>query len=367
MKRKAAALFLLLSLIMICFVPSTAIWAESTVSISIQPKGTIAVGDSITAIVSFSSNAQNIEKVTGVIQYDDTILQFHSGDATGGSGQITIEKRSADTATQSLTLTLHFTAKKAGLSSLSLINSAVYSDEVGEPLIGHPVASTSVTVTSLEPSPSLSSNANLSSLTASKGTLSPAFSPEITQYTVNVEHNVTTFPITARTADSSAKVEVSGANSLEVGTNKKIISVTAEDGTQKVYTITIIRKAAASTPKPTQKPTVTKEPARTTPPAESTPSPTLTETPDNTASPATQVPVSSPSPSMKPPRDETPFETLKKTLLTILVIVALVIIIGVFTVVYIIKVRDKRKKRGTTQRSGTRTPSRNRNPKNKRR
>lgn len=89
-----------------------------------------------------------------------------------------------------------------------------------------------------------SSNANLSTLTTSVGTLSPSFSALETSYSVNVAHSVTSIILTGTTAESHASI--SGNNgvdqSLAVGANIITLKVTAQNGTTtKDYVVTVTR------------------------------------------------------------------------------------------------------------------------------
>ncbi len=91
-----------------------------------------------------------------------------------------------------------------------------------------------------------SGNANLSSLTVTGQTLSPAFSPSVTAYTVDVPFQVSSVKVTAKAQDGKAKVSVSGGSSLVAGQDNKItVTCTAENGTKKVYTI-IVKRAEGS-------------------------------------------------------------------------------------------------------------------------
>lgn len=78
---------------------------------------------------------------------------------------------------------------------------------------------------------------NLSALTVSQGTLSPAFKASTTEYTVELGPTVTSIEITAKAADAKAKVKGTGKVNLEAGENKIKVTVTAENGNPKVYTI----------------------------------------------------------------------------------------------------------------------------------
>jgi len=87
----------------------------------------------------------------------------------------------------------------------------------------------------------LSSDATLSVITIDAGALSPTFSPSVTQYTVNVENEITTIDLSATANDAAATVSGTGTKSLNVGDNVFNITVTAENGEQQVYTVTVNR------------------------------------------------------------------------------------------------------------------------------
>lgn len=91
-----------------------------------------------------------------------------------------------------------------------------------------------------------SNNANLSGLSVGSGTLSPVFDPNNTSYKVTVDNNVSNLDINALTSDPKSKVTISGNKNLSVGKNNVLVEVTAEDGSKKVYTIEVTKKAPAS-------------------------------------------------------------------------------------------------------------------------
>lgn len=89
------------------------------------------------------------------------------------------------------------------------------------------------------PGVSLSSNNALSSLTVSAGTLTPAFDPAITEYTLSLPSQSDRLTITANPSDSRATVQGDGEISLQDGETSLSVVVTAEDGSSKAYTITV--------------------------------------------------------------------------------------------------------------------------------
>lgn len=98
----------------------------------------------------------------------------------------------------------------------------------------------------------VTSNANLSNLTASSGALVPTFASATKDYTVNVGYSVTTTTVTPTVQDAGATITVnnvavvSGQASqvinLNVGSNVITTVVTASDGVTKcTYTVNVIR------------------------------------------------------------------------------------------------------------------------------
>ncbi len=89
------------------------------------------------------------------------------------------------------------------------------------------------------PSPSRSGNNALSALTVSAGTLTPAFDPAITEYTLALPSQSDRLTITASPSDSRATVQGDGDISLQGGETSLPVVVTAEDGSTRTYTITV--------------------------------------------------------------------------------------------------------------------------------
>lgn len=84
-----------------------------------------------------------------------------------------------------------------------------------------------------------SSNAMLGGLTVDVEGLSPEFNKDTDNYTLQVGSDVEALQITATPEDEKATVQVQGNENLQEGENTVTITVTAEDGTTKVYTITV--------------------------------------------------------------------------------------------------------------------------------
>ena len=94
--------------------------------------------------------------------------------------------------------------------------------------------------------PPLSSDASLSSLSVTGGTLDPALSPAVTNYATTVPQGSSSVDVSATANDGNASFMINGSNNttvaLAVGDNTISIVVTAENGTTtRDYTIVVTR------------------------------------------------------------------------------------------------------------------------------
>ena len=90
-----------------------------------------------------------------------------------------------------------------------------------------------------------STNANLSDLEVTGETLSPDFDKDTLSYTVTVDSDTDKATIVATAEDSRSTVTGTGEKDLNYGSNPFEIKVKAEDGTEKVYTVTIERELSS--------------------------------------------------------------------------------------------------------------------------
>ncbi|WHZ28439.1 MAG: hypothetical protein OJF51_003237 [Nitrospira sp.] len=104
------------------------------------------------------------------------------------------------------------------------------------------------------------SNNNLSALSVTPGSLSPAFAADTLSYTVNVASDVTSVAISATKADSNAVISGDVPNSgqanitLSGATTPVSIIVTAPSGASKTYSIDLIRATPTAPPAPVSAP-----------------------------------------------------------------------------------------------------------------
>lgn len=103
------------------------------------------------------------------------------------------------------------------------------------------------------PSRDASDNANLSALRVNPGKLSPAFATTIREYEVSVPYETKMIVVSALTEDEKATVGVNGSTDLQVGRNTVVVTVTAEDGTERRYYLYVTREKEVIAPTETPK------------------------------------------------------------------------------------------------------------------
>lgn len=85
------------------------------------------------------------------------------------------------------------------------------------------------------------SNVYLSTLQVNKEGLTPNFNKFKTSYAITVGEDVSSLNVTATPEVATSKVSVSGNTDLKNGDNKIYVTVTAENGSKRVYTITVTK------------------------------------------------------------------------------------------------------------------------------
>ena len=190
------------------------------------------VADTVTVTVTVA--APDMYGVNIVGSYNEEVLTYVSGASSGGAGGFRIADSESFNGESSKSFPIVFKAKKAGSSTISVS---------GQVASGIPPVDTDVSASATlnVKDVTLSSNANLKYLRPSAGSLSPKFSQNVTEYTVNVKKSVTECKVYADTVEAGAKVAVLGSATLKIGNNTRVVTVTAPSGAQKSYTITIIR------------------------------------------------------------------------------------------------------------------------------
>ena len=235
MIKKRYITFIAAFILMVAALFSESAFAAATASIS--GGGNYKVGQTVTIKFTYSGASYGTAKV--IFRYDTSVLQFKncSGTSGGTSGVTRVSLSSGGSNTLGCTLT--FKAVGTGNTTVKAETEELY--DIDENDLSSSVSTKSTTVSVTNPSTQVSSNANLSTMSVSAGSLSPSFSPSVTSYTVNVGSDVSVCTISAKAQDSKATISVSGSKNLKAGKNVRSVTVTAENGSTKTYTITIYK------------------------------------------------------------------------------------------------------------------------------
>ena len=211
-------------------------------SAALSGNSAIQAGSTVTLKLSISGS--NIMGVEATLDYDSSVLEYTNYDQqingwTMDSSGLKFILYGVSNPINSSTNVLSVTFRvKSGLESGTALSASfrdiVVTDGDNETNVG--TASWSGKVDA-----PLSSNCNLSSLTCSNATLSPAFSSGTTYYTATVPYAVESLNLSYKTADAAARATVSG-NSLVVGANTVTVTCTAATGAKKTYIISVTRQ-----------------------------------------------------------------------------------------------------------------------------
>lgn len=240
--KKHISIFLLVALLIIAVFPVTAFAASA--SASLTGPGTVRAGDTIT--VSFNLNGSGIYGVSGSLSYDSSqvsltnttqkiaspwAVEFNGNSFVAYDNNLDSPINGNKTV---FTATFTVTSVAAGTKINISCTGVTASD--GSADVG--VGTVTYSATIAEP---LSTNCELKSLTVSNATISPAFSAGTTSYTASVPYEVSKLNVTATAADGKAKVSVDSPTLTVNGTTKVSVTVTAESGATKTYTISVKR------------------------------------------------------------------------------------------------------------------------------
>ena len=241
MKRIVSSIAILLLCICLLSVPAFAAGADA----AITGPGTVRAGDTIT--VNFQLNGSGIYGVSGLLSYDSSLLELKQTKQVIGNGwavefngnNFVAYDNNLENPVNSNTAIFSVSFKvKSGVGTgtaiqVSCVN-VVASDGSADVTIG--TVSYSATI-----APPMSADSGLKSLTVSNATISPAFSTDKTSYTAEVPFEVSKLEVKAEANDSKAKVSIKSPNLTPNGTTKVTVTVTAENGSKKTYTISVKR------------------------------------------------------------------------------------------------------------------------------
>ncbi|NMC56868.1 MAG: hypothetical protein GYA50_06585 [Eubacteriaceae bacterium] len=244
MKFKKFALFLIIFALIMAFLPVNALAATSY---TMSGTSTVRNGDTIS--VSFTLNSlSNAKGVEARITYSNSYLTYISASSGISGWNFGASKYSSDTVK-----ILLYNSSGAVLSGTKTIctlkfkvtGTAGNKINVNPSYIEIPTSSSTIhpsgSAYSKTIAAPLSTNANLASLSVSNAKVYPSFSSSITSYKTTVGADISSLSISAKAADSGAKVSISN-NSLKSGATTSVkITVKAAAGNTKTYTIAATR------------------------------------------------------------------------------------------------------------------------------
>ncbi|MBE6729282.1 MAG: hypothetical protein E7568_03500 [Ruminococcaceae bacterium] len=211
-----------------------------TTSITLSTS-TLKKGETLTITATFTLNQANV--VEGELKYDSTKLKFINATPTDDTNGKTagVVYLVADDLAKSHYFRINFEAIADGDAAISVSGATV----VGNEEENLTASSKTVKIGNAQNNPpqdtTKNKSASLTSITVAKGTLTPAFKEDITEYTVTVPYSHTDGILTCQSRDSKAKITVEGSRELKVGLNKRTIVVTSSSGEVRRYTVTFNR------------------------------------------------------------------------------------------------------------------------------
>ena len=234
--------------IILCNIFMMNVYAASA-TISVTPSARkVQVGQTFTVNVTLSS-AKALGSWQFNVGYDSNVFQYVSSNMESGLTSVGFVSNDK---TKNKTYRLTFKAKKEGAGSITVNNVEAYSFD--EELLNTSKASTTITVENPTPKSNIFSNKTsnakennksesadnyLSSLSIDGYNLSPKFDKNTTTYTLSLPNNVNSINVSAKTNDSKASVSGTGKIGVKEGINKIYLTVTAENGNRKTYTLKV--------------------------------------------------------------------------------------------------------------------------------
>ena len=240
--KKSISVLITIILLITLTLPMTV--SAANASAELVGPSTVRAGDTIT--VTFKLSGKNISGVSGKLSYNSNQLTL-----TGTSQKISapwavefsgnnfvaydnnLEKpinstKTLFTATFKVKSLAAGTAVKVSLTELKAsdgkadvdLGTVSYSKKIAAPLSG---------------------NNELSELSVINATVTPAFSGKTTSYSASVPFEISKLDISAKAADGKAKVSINNPTLTPGGTTKVTVSVKAENGSIRTYTISVKR------------------------------------------------------------------------------------------------------------------------------
>lgn len=224
---------ILISLFCLLVIPKTVFAASGKINVS--GTSTVVVGNNVTVTVTLSSSTL-IGSWEMSLNYDKNYLQLRS--ATSESNGIRMAASTA-TGVKSKSYTFTFKTLKKGSTSVSVGGYLAYAyADLSEISLSSNSKKINI-ITQAELEASYSKNNNLASLGVEGFTLTPEFNANTLEYSVIVPEDTKNVNITGTVQDKKASITGVGVHDVNQGNNKFLVTVKAENGSEKTYTINV--------------------------------------------------------------------------------------------------------------------------------
>lgn len=224
---------ILISLFCLLVMPKTVFAASGKINVS--GTSTVVVGNNVTVTVTLSSSTL-IGSWEMSLNYDKSYLQLRS--ATSESNGIRMAASTA-TGVKSKSYTFTFKTLKKGSTSVSVGGYLAYAyADLSEISLSSNSKKINI-ITQAELEASYSKNNNLASLGVEGFTLTPEFNANTLEYSVIVPEDTKNVNITGTVQDKKASITGVGVHDVNQGNNKFLVTVKAENGSEKTYTINV--------------------------------------------------------------------------------------------------------------------------------
>lgn len=203
--------------------------ASASISVSVN-RSSLVVGNTVNATVTVYSSG-GIGSWEYTINYDTSKLKLVSG-------QVSVADVAQSSGKTSVSYNYTFKAIASGSASIGVKSYSVINWDVQE-LSTTANSKTVSIITQQELEASYSKNNNLSGITVEGYELDGAFDKEKLEYTVSVPSDTEKIKLNASVEDSTASLTGIGEFDVSEGDNKFDIIVTAQNGNQKTYSVTV--------------------------------------------------------------------------------------------------------------------------------
>ena len=221
---------LLLSILVI--IPVTVNAASGTITVT--GPNQVVVGNNVTYTVTVSSGVA-LGYWDMLLNYNSSMLQLVSTTNDMGGTRM---MDTGDSKAKMAYYTYTFKALKSGNTTVSVGSYDIVDYDENSISISTSSKTTKI-ITQAELEASYSKDNDLKSLSVDGYDITPEFSKDVTEYTVIVPENTKKITINAVKNDSKASVSGTGEVDVTDGINKFNIVVSAENGSEKTYTINV--------------------------------------------------------------------------------------------------------------------------------